>query len=86
MGEFLHKIIDATIVYPEGSPTLWTFMSGRTKKIIVDFQVLPVTDSLAGDFAEDNLFKERFCNWLNDLWEEKDRKIQILLKENEDIG
>jgi 1-acyl-sn-glycerol-3-phosphate acyltransferase len=86
MGEFLHKIIDVTIVYTEGSPTLWTFMSGKTKKIIIDLQVLPVTDSLSGDFATDKLFKDRFCNWLNVLWEEKDSKIQKLLKDNQDLG
>ena len=82
MGEFLHKILDVTIVYPGSSSTLWAFMSGKTKKVVVDFQVLPVTDSLVGDFVTDELFKERFCSWLNILWEEKDRKIERLLKEN----
>ena len=82
MGEFLHKIIDVTIVYPESSPTLWEFMSGKTSKVIVDLEVMPVTDSLMGNFFTDKLFKDKFCSRLNALWEEKDHKIENILKEN----
>ncbi len=83
MGESLHKIIDVTIVYPGTIPTFWQFISGRTPKVIVDLEVMPVTDSLMGDFFNDQLFKDRFCNWLNTLWEEKDRKIESLLKKED---
>ena len=85
MGESLHKIIDVTIVYPGNTPTFWQFISGKTRKVIVDLKVIPVTDSLTGDFFNDQLFKDRFCNWLNTLWEEKDHKIERLLKENKDF-
>lgn len=82
MGEFLHKIIDVTIVYPGSSPTLWEFMSGKTKKVIVDIEVMPVTDSLIGNFFTDKDFRDKFCARLNAFWEAKDHKIKSLLKES----
>ncbi|MCF8091455.1 MAG: acyltransferase [Desulfotignum sp.] len=79
MGQYLNKIIDVTIVYPDRVPSFWTFISGRTRKIIVDFQVLDPGWQLKGDYFNDPDFKERFCRWLNRLWQEKDQKIERLL-------
>ncbi|MBT3175862.1 MAG: acyltransferase [Desulfobacula sp.] len=78
MGEYLHKIIDVTIVYPDKTPTFWEYISGRTHKIIIDFQVIPVTDSLTGDYFNDLEYKNRFFIWLKELWRKKDEKIKIL--------
>jgi 1-acyl-sn-glycerol-3-phosphate acyltransferase len=78
MGEYLHKIIDVTIVYPDKIPTFWEYISGRTHKIIIDFQVIPVTDSLTGDYFNDPEYKNSFFIWLKELWKEKDEKIKIL--------
>jgi 1-acyl-sn-glycerol-3-phosphate acyltransferase len=79
MGQCLNKIIDVTIVYPGQVPSFWTFISGRTQKIIVDFQLLDVGWQLKGDYFNDPDFKDRFCRWLNQLWLEKDKKIERLL-------
>lgn len=79
MGQCLDHIIDVTIVYPGGVPSFWSFISGKTRKIIVDFQLLEVGWHIKGDYFNDPVFKERFCKWLNQLWHEKDRKIERLL-------
>ncbi|MBC8440929.1 MAG: acyltransferase [Deltaproteobacteria bacterium] len=76
MGEYLHKIIDVTIVYPDKIPTFWEYISGRVNKIIIDFEVIPLTESLTGDYFNDPDYKDRFCIWLNALWQKKDRKIK----------
>ena len=86
MGESLHKIINVTIVYPDNTPTFWEFVSGKTNKVIIDLDIIPVTDLPIGDFFNDNVFKDKFCNWLNTLWEEKDSKIKSLLKENNKLS
>jgi 1-acyl-sn-glycerol-3-phosphate acyltransferase len=78
MGEYLKKIIDVTIVYPEKTPTFWEYISGRTRKITIDFQVIELTDSLAGDYFNDPDYKEHFFSYLNDLWQKKDEKIETL--------
>jgi 1-acyl-sn-glycerol-3-phosphate acyltransferase len=85
MGGSLHKIIDVTIVYPGKIPSFWEFICGKTKKIIIDLQIIPVTDFLTGDFFGDKIFKDEFCDWLNSLWQEKDRRIQKLLIENKNL-
>jgi 1-acyl-sn-glycerol-3-phosphate acyltransferase len=78
MGEYLHKIIDITIVYPDKIPTFWEYISGKVNKIIIDFEVIPLTDSLIGDYFNDSEYKNRFFIWLNDLWQKKDEKIKAL--------
>ncbi len=80
MGQYLNHIIDVTIVYPDRVPSFWSFISGKTRKIIVDFQLLEVGWQLKGDYFNDPVFKEKFCDWLNELWLEKDKKIQQLLR------
>jgi len=79
MGECLNHIIDVTIVYPDRVPSFWAFISGKTRKIIVEFQLLEVGWQIQGDYFNDPVFKKRFCEWLNQLWREKDRKIDHLL-------
>lgn len=78
MGEYLHKIIDVTIVYPDKIPTFWDYISGRVNRIIIDFDVIPVTDFLTGDYFNDTTYKNIFFDWLRDLWQKKDEKINSL--------
>ncbi|WP_022667711.1 acyltransferase [Desulfospira joergensenii] len=80
MGEYLHKIIDVTIVYPDKVPSFWEFISGRTRRIVVDFQVLDVGLDLKGDYFNDPEFRQGFCCWLNGIWKEKDAKIDQLTR------
>ena len=60
MGEHLNKIIDVTIVYPGKAPTFWEYISGRVNKIVIDFQVIQLTDSLTGDYFNDPEYKKYF--------------------------
>ncbi|MBF0376151.1 MAG: acyltransferase [Desulfamplus sp.] len=80
MGDCIHKIINVTIVYPDGADTFWGFISGRVRKIIVDVEVLPITSNIQGDYFNDDEFKGKFCNWINNLWREKDTKINKLIR------
>jgi len=84
MGEYLHKIINVTIVYPDKIPTFWEYMSGKMKQVIVDIQVSPVASELKGDYFNDSEFKEKFCAWLNRVWEKKDEDIRRLTASEQD--
>jgi 1-acyl-sn-glycerol-3-phosphate acyltransferase len=85
MGEYIHKIIDITIVYPNGIPTFWDYISGQVNNVIVDVEIIPITDSLTGDYFNNKEFKKSFFEWLNDLWQKKDKKIKLLKAENSDF-
>lgn len=78
MGDCLNKILDVTIVYPDKTPTFWEYISGRVNKIIIDFEIIPLTDFLVGDYFNDPEYKKKIFLWVNDLWEKKDKKIKAL--------
>ncbi len=82
MGEYLHKIIDVTIVYPEKTPTFWEYISGDVHSIIIDFKVIELTQDLTGDYFNDPKFKAYFCDWINEVWKAKDEKIKSLKEIN----
>ena len=80
MGERFHSLIDVTIVYPEGAPTFWEFLCGRTPRVIVRARQVPIPQEFCqGDYAADPAFRAQFQKWLLALWEDKDRMIGELL-------
>ena len=80
LGEKLHRIIDVTIAYPDGAKGFWSFACGEIGDIKVHIESLPVTDELIGDYAVDRTFRVRFHRWLNQLWLEKDRCMNRMLR------
>jgi len=75
MGDLIDKILDVTIVYPDGATGLWPFLCARSAAVSVRVRQIPVTDDLKGDFFSDRNFRKRFVEWLNTLWAEKDLLI-----------
>jgi 1-acyl-sn-glycerol-3-phosphate acyltransferase len=80
MGDYLKQIINVTIVYLDGIPGLWDFFCGRVKNIVVDVSTIPVDKDLIGNYYADDAFKDRFQEWLNGLWKEKDAAIEAVLE------
>lgn len=79
MGEQLHRILNVTIVYPQGAKSFWAFLCGKVADIRVRVEQLPVTADMLGDYVRDSEFRENFQQWINTLWAEKDRCIENLL-------
>lgn len=80
MGESLHAILDVTIVYPGGSPSIWDLIGGRIPEVQVAIRERPIPESLiGGNYQEDRAFRARFQQWMNAIWEEKDAEIARLL-------
>ncbi|MBN2255694.1 MAG: acyltransferase [Deltaproteobacteria bacterium] len=79
MGEQIHRIVDVTIAYPGGAKTFWQFLCGKVSDITVRVKSFPVDKDLLGDYFNDLEYRERFQEWLNAMWEEKDRQIEMLL-------
>ena len=78
MGDYLDDILNVTIKYGENQRSFWGFLSGRVKEVTVVVETIPVTDEIKGDFYNDMKYRERFINWLNDLWKEKDRQLDSI--------
>lgn len=75
MGEQLSSIVNVTIVYPGGDTSFWHFICGRIKEIRVIIEKIPVTQDLLGDYVDDREFQNKFQNWVNDVWTEKDKLL-----------
>lgn len=76
MGEMLQAIVDITIVYPDGRPTLIDLLSGRVHRVRIDIQRRPIpAHLLGGQYESDPTHKAAFQTWINTLWEEKDTRI-----------
>ena len=77
----LEGLIDVTIIYPDGPPSLWQFISGQVSKIIVRVQLRPLADDLQGvNFREDGNAKNKLKAWLNQIWKEKNDMLATALE------
>ena len=77
MGDMFHSIVDVTIVYPGGRPTMIDLLANRIPEIRVHVRQLPIPQQfIGGDYENDAEFRERFQNWINVLWMEKDALIE----------
>jgi 1-acyl-sn-glycerol-3-phosphate acyltransferase len=81
MGGTLRAMLDVTIVYRHGIPTLWDLCCGRLEPVIVDVRRRGIEDwTASGDYTEDKAFKKRFRDSLDVIWAEKDVLLDDLLK------
>jgi 1-acyl-sn-glycerol-3-phosphate acyltransferase len=81
MGDLLRSVLDVTIAYPDGRPTLVDLLAGRVRRIRVHVRELPIPPDLVGaDDDRDAAARVPFQQWLNALWQEKDQRLQALLQ------
>lgn len=82
MGDKFQSLLNVTIVYPDGIPGFWEFLSGRVKRITVRIQNLPIPKRFVGaDYENDAQFRAAFQQWLHQVWLEKDALIAQLKAE-----
>ncbi len=77
----LHRLLDVTILYPEGIPTYWDYACGRVKQIKVHIHQRSIPAELIGDYTEDAQFRAQFQQWVNELWRQKDEQIELMKQE-----
>jgi 1-acyl-sn-glycerol-3-phosphate acyltransferase len=86
MGEKFHSLVDVTIVYPDGVPTFWAFISGAMPRVVVRARQVDIPPEFCtSDYAKDKAFRGRFHHWLGELWQEKDRQIETLLAQDRPV-
>jgi len=82
----LDSLVDVTIIYPDGTPTLWHFVSGQIRKISVHVRLRPIDNDIRGrNFQQDSVAKGHLKNWLNDIWEEKELSLAHALDTARDV-
>ena len=84
MGEQLDAILDVTVVYPgDRIPGFWDMLCGGVPKVIVDIRTRELDPSLwQGNYENDPVFREKIQGWVNQLWIEKNARIEELRLES----
>lgn len=79
MGDSFSSLLDVTIAYPDGVPGLWDLFSGKLKRVRVHVEQRGIpAEFQGGDYANDALFRERFHEWIQRIWREKDERIAAM--------
>lgn len=79
LGSQFHKLLDVTIVYPDGAPEFWTLLSGRLSAVTVRVEQREIPAELtAGDYGDAD-FRRQMQAWINGMWSDKDALITRLL-------
>ncbi len=87
LGERFHSLLNISIVYPDGVPNFWALLCGRIKRVVVRVQATEIPHRfLHGDYEGDQDFRSAFQEWVQQLWEEKDRLIKTLAENKRDAA
>ena len=80
LGDQLDALLDVTIVYPGNkAPGFWDLLNGSISRVIIDIQVRELDPGLwAGDYENDPEFRQTVQAWVNQLWWDKDQRIEQL--------
>jgi len=82
MGDALHGILDVTIAYPGGRPTLIDLLAGRVPAMHVSVRQRPLPTDIPGSGdGDERAARARFQQWMNGLWRDKDEDLDRLLEE-----
>ncbi len=81
LGEKFSSMLDITIVYPDGIPGFGDFLCGKVKRITVRMRTIEIPKPLLqGDYENDQAFRDSMHKWVQELWREKDKQIEMLTK------
>ncbi|MCO7517759.1 acyltransferase [Pseudomonas guariconensis] len=80
LGEQLDALLDVTIVYPgDKAPGFWDLLCGNISRVIIDIRVRELDPALCnGDYENDPAFRQTVQDWVNQLWLDKDQRIEAL--------
>jgi hypothetical protein len=82
MGSALHSVVDATIAYPAGIPTMMDLIAGRIPEVVVLIREREIpAELLHSDYENDSASRVRFQRWINGMWADKDALLGTLAAE-----
>lgn len=76
LEDVLSGIVNVVICYKNKKPSFWEFASGDFEKIVVKYELLPITKDLLGDYNSDRDFRTHLQQWLNEIWKRNDATIE----------
>jgi 1-acyl-sn-glycerol-3-phosphate acyltransferase len=81
MGDQLEELLDVTIAYPGVRITMWKFLSGRVPLVRIAIRRRPIPPDVIDDaITEPGPARDRFRQWIESMWKEKDETMDEMLK------
>lgn len=83
LGDKIDGILDMTIVYPDGVPDYNDLWAGKIKRLAVHIDYAVMSDALfeqlqQGQYVSDAATKDALHDWLDKLWQQKDKQIDAM--------
>ena len=77
MAEHIDTVLDVTLAYSESRPSIGALFAGEIREVRMSVRALPVPDALRGARRPDGeRYREAVRAWINDLWADKDERIE----------
>lgn len=83
LGDDINYLVDMTIVYPDQVPDYGEFWLGSVKRIAVDVRKIDLPQWVKqGNYQDDEIFRQKFQSWVDQIWIEKDQIISTILEQS----
>ena len=76
MDGYLHRLLDVTIIYPDGVPTFWEFLQGKCQRIEMHVQPHVIPAELNDETIKRRTF---VAQWVKEMWLAKDHRLATVL-------
>ena len=75
----IDTLINFSVVYKSKKRSAWSFLNGEMKDVKVFIKSYKIPENLKNrNYGSDHLYREEFKEWIDEIWDEKDRKIDEL--------
>ena len=75
----IDTLINFSVVYKSKKRGAWSFLNGEMKDVKVFIKSYKIPENLKNrNYGSDHLYREEFKEWIEEIWDEKDRKIDEL--------
>ena len=75
----IDTLIDFSVVYKSKKRGAWSFLNGEMKNVKVFITSYKIPENLKNrNYGNDHLYREEFKQWIEEIWDEKDKKIDEL--------
>ena len=75
----IDTLINFSVVYKSKKRGAWSFLNGEMKDVKVFIKSYKIPENLKNrNYGSDHLYREEFKEWIEKIWDEKDRKIDEL--------
>ena len=75
----IDTLINFSVVYKSKKRSAWSFLNGEMKDVKVFIKSYKIPENLKNrNYGSDHFYREEFKEWIEEIWDEKDRKIDEL--------